>query len=145
MRTSNNQALCEPHNLLSAQKETFELGFTNYKLNDAPLIVIVPFSYRHTSVQSLSSKIDYKTEQCPNICDICIPYFMKPNVSHELNLLKELITPPNLQATLLKFNRTRLTGKASVGLPVNLATIDAVITDVKNRSENILSQLKSRK
>lgn len=66
------------------------------------------------------------------------------------NLLKDL-TEANQQATAARFLKTRLTGKARLGLPERLATIDDIIADVKTRCEdkttpeNILAKLKAVK
>lgn len=48
------------------------------------------------------------------------------------SLLDEL-TPANQQGKAVKFLKTRLTGKARLGLPENLNTINQVAQDVKNR------------
>lgn len=66
------------------------------------------------------------------------------------NLLKDYVKNEQV-ATAVRFLRTRLTGKARLGLPENLNTIDAIINDVKARCseqvspENILAKLKSTK
>lgn len=66
------------------------------------------------------------------------------------NLLKDYIAEGELQ-TAIRFLKTRLTGKARLGLPENLNTIDAIVNDVKARCseqvspENILAKLKSTK
>lgn len=64
------------------------------------------------------------------------------------NLLKEFTKPDNYPLAI-KFLRTRLTGKARLGLPNELATIDALVENVKSRCaetitpENVLSKLKA--
>lgn len=64
------------------------------------------------------------------------------------NLLKDIIEAANLP-TAIKFLRTRLTGKARLGLPDNFETIDDLIANVKSRCEvivtpeNILAKLKA--
>lgn len=66
------------------------------------------------------------------------------------NLLKELTTAEHVPIAI-RFLKTRLTGKARLGLPDALATIDELINDVKNRckgtvtSETIVAKLKTTK
>lgn len=66
------------------------------------------------------------------------------------NLLKEL-TGNGQQAMLIKFVKTRLLGKARLGLPTNINTIEQLIADVKSRCEekttpeNILAKFKQIK
>lgn len=65
-------------------------------------------------------------------------------------LMKEL-TAASLHSKLIQFVRTRLTGKARLGLPAVLATVDDLIADVKKRCEEkttpegILAKLKQLK
>lgn len=65
-------------------------------------------------------------------------------------LLNEL-TPDRHKGLALKFIRTRLTGKARLGLPDNIASIEALLDNVKSRceskltSEIVLAQLKAIK
>lgn len=70
------------------------------------------------------------------------PYDGSPNgldtFIDSANLLKESVDGTNLQ-TAIKFLRTRLTGKARLGLPDNLTTIDALIDNVKSRCEEIVT------
>lgn len=54
------------------------------------------------------------------------------------NLLKDVTEQNHLQ-TAIKFLRTRLTGKARLGLPDNFATIDDLIKNVKSRCEEIVT------
>lgn len=62
-------------------------------------------------------------------------------------LMKEL-TPADQHTKLIQFIRTRLTGKARLGLPAVLNSVDALLTDVKQRCEakigpeSILAKLK---
>lgn len=66
------------------------------------------------------------------------------------NLLKDYVTAEQIPMAV-KFLKTRLTGKARIGLPENLVTIDAMVNDVKARCserispENILAKLKNTK
>lgn len=66
------------------------------------------------------------------------------------NLIKDMIAAP-LQATAVKFLRTRLTGKARLGLPDGLRTIDELLENVKTRCmgkstpENIIAKMKATK
>lgn len=66
------------------------------------------------------------------------------------NLLKEL-TPENHHQMLVKFLKTRITGKARIGLPANLNTVDEVVADIKRRCEertspdHVLAKLKQIK
>lgn len=65
----------------------------------------------------------------------------------QLPLLQEL-TQPNHIPLAVQFLRTRLTGKARLGLPENVGTIDDLINDVKLRcndlttSDNKMAKLK---
>lgn len=65
-----------------------------------------------------------------------------------VNLLAEL-TPADQVPTAIKFLKTRLTGKARLGLPEAINTIDALAQDVKRRCaskitpENITAKLKA--
>lgn len=65
-----------------------------------------------------------------------------------VNLLAEL-TPDDQVPTAIKFLKTRLTGKARLGLPEAIKTIDALAQDVKRRCaskitpENITAKLKA--
>lgn len=54
------------------------------------------------------------------------------------NLMKGL-TPASQHASLIQFIKTRLTGKARLGLPAVLATVDDLIADVKKRCEEKIS------
>lgn len=64
------------------------------------------------------------------------------------NLLQELTKAEHLPLAI-KFLRTRLTGKARLGLPNDLTTIDALVENVKGRCaepvlpENLLAKLKA--
>lgn len=67
-----------------------------------------------------------------------------------VNLLLEL-NDANHHPMLLKFVKTRLTGKARVGLPDNIASIPDLLTNIKNRceektsAESVIAKLKSIK
>lgn len=66
------------------------------------------------------------------------------------NLIKEL-TVPGQQPMLLKFLKTRVTGKARIGLPENINSFDEFIKNIKERCQDttspdqILAKLKSIK
>lgn len=66
------------------------------------------------------------------------------------SLLKDYVSQTHL-TTAIKFLRTRLTGKARIGLPANILTIDELINDVKLRCrdqktpENLISKIKNIK
>lgn len=66
------------------------------------------------------------------------------------NLLKDYIAAGELP-TAIRFLKTRLTGKARLGLAENLVTVEAIVDDVKARCseqispENILAKLKNTK
>lgn len=51
-----------------------------------------------------------------------------------ITLMKEL-TPATEQNKLIQFIKTRITGKARLGLPTEINTVDALIADVKQRCE----------
>lgn len=65
-------------------------------------------------------------------------------------ILKDYVQPTQVE-TAIKFLRTRLTGKARIGLQANSATIDGLVNDVKLRCkdkqtpENIIAKIKNIK
>lgn len=65
-----------------------------------------------------------------------------------VNLLKE-ITPTDQMVMLVKFIKTRITGKARIGLPPEIGKVDEIIENIKSRCEEktnpekVINQLKT--